>query len=184
MDDIAAMQTTLTLLHHPGYRALSAVQQRMVMASYTLRSLSLLELFDRRYDQRLAGLFCRGLSVYVAGSLHEYSTLHAEIEAHIPDTDVFGEQEAAYAQNAFIALFYLMEATPDDDPASLERSIDMTLQNVDLLYYERNPDYRQVILDVAEQQVFNSLLEQAAATDPAVPVTFESISALASAHWL
>ena len=60
VDDMAAMQTAHTLLHQPGYRALSAVQQRMVMASYTLRSLRLVELFDRRYDQRLAGLFCRG----------------------------------------------------------------------------------------------------------------------------
>lgn len=184
MEDMADMQPAQDLIHQPGYQALSAQQQRLVIASYTLRSLRLVEMFDRHYNQCLAGLFCHGLSAYVAGRVSESSDLHAEIEAHIPDTDEFGEQEASYAQNAFIALLYLMEATASGDAALLQRSIDMTLQNVDLLYYERDPDYQQMDLVVAEQHVLDNLLEQAAVTASAVPATFELIEAMTSPHRL
>jgi hypothetical protein len=178
------MQPIHDLTHKLGYQALSAQQQRLVIASYTLRSLRLVEMFDRRYNQCLADLFCRGLSAYVAGRASECSDLHAEIEAHIPDTDEFSEQEASYAQNAFIAVFYLIEAAVTDDAALLQRSINMTLQNVDLLYYERDPDYLQMELTAAEQHVFDNLLEQAAATPSTAPANLELISALASPHRL
>ncbi|MCQ2996586.1 hypothetical protein QCD79_04695 [Pseudomonas quasicaspiana] len=172
------------LIHQPDYQALSAQQQRLVIASYTLRSLRLVEMFDRRYNQCLADLFCHGLSVYIAGRASESSDLHANIEAHIPDTDEFSEQEASYAQNAFIALFYLIGATATGDAALLQRSINMTLENVDLLYYERDPDYLQMELTAAEQHVLDNLLEQAAATSSAEPATFELIEAMTSPHRL
>ncbi|MBC3948515.1 hypothetical protein [Pseudomonas folii] len=178
------MQPVHDLTHKLGYQALSAQQQRLVIASYTLRSLRLVEMFDRLYNQCLADLFCRGLSAYVAGRASECSDLHAEIEAHIPDTDDFGEQEASYAQNAFIALFYLIEAAVTDDAALLQRSINMTLENVDLLYYERDPDYLQMELTAAEQHVFDNLLEQAAATPSTAPANLELIEAMTSPHRL
>ncbi|MDU8357690.1 hypothetical protein [Pseudomonas syringae group sp. J309-1] len=178
------MQPSQDLIHQPDYQALSAQQQRLMIASYTLRSQRLVEMFDRRYNQRLADIFCRGLSAYVAGRASDISDLHTEIEAHIPDTDEFSEQEASYAQNAFIALLYLMEATATGDAALLQRSVDMTLQNVDLLYYERDPDYLQMELTAAEQHVLYNLLEQAATTSSAEPATFELIEAMTSPHRL
>lgn len=177
-------QSAHDLIHQPAYQALSVPQQRLVIASYTLRSLRLVEMFDRRYNQCLADLFCRGLSAYVAGQDSETSDLHAEIEAHVPDTDEFSEQEASYAQNAFIALLYLLEAAVTGDAALLKRSIDMTLQNVDLLYYERDPDYLQMELTAAEQHVFDNLLEQAAATPSTAPANLELIEAMTSPHRL
>ncbi|MCQ3002943.1 hypothetical protein NLO98_24660 [Pseudomonas syringae] len=178
------MQPSQDLIHQPDYQALSAQQQRLMIASYTLRSQRLVEMFDRRYNQRLADIFCRGLSAYVAGRASDISDLHTEIEAHIPDTDEFSEQEASYAQNAFIALFYLIEATVTGDAALLQRSINMTLENVDLLYYERDPDYLQMELTAAEQHVLDNLLEQAAATSSAEPATFELIEVMTSPHRL
>lgn len=169
MEDMADMQPAQDLIHQPGYQALSAQQQRLVIASYTLRSLRLVEMFDRHYNQCLAGLFCRGLKAYAAGRASGISDLHAEIEAHIPDTDEFSEQEGTYAQNALIALHYLMEAAATGDAALFQLSIDMTLQNVDLQYYERDPDYWQMDLVVAERHVLDNLLEQAAASAAAVP---------------
>ncbi len=184
MEHIDDMQPSQDLIHQPDYQALSAQQQRLMIASYTLRSQRLVEMFDRCYNQRLADIFCRGLSAYVAGRASDISDLHTEIEAHIPDTDEFSEQEASYAQNAFIALLYLMEAAVTGDDALLERSIDMTLQNVDLLYYERDPDYQQTELLAAERHVLDNLLEQAAANASVIPATFELIEAMALPHRL
>lgn len=181
---MADIQPARDLFHQTGYQALSALQQRLVIASYTLRSLRLVEMFDRCYDQCLAGLFCRSLTAYAADRASEISDLHAEIEAHIPDTDEFGEQEASYAQNAFIALLYLMKAAVTGDANLLQRSIEMTLENVDLLYYERDPDYLQMELVVAERHVLDNLLEQATVSASAVPATFELIEAMASPHRL
>lgn len=184
MDNMADMQPIPDLIHLPGYQTLSAQQQRLVIASYTYRSLRLVEMFDSCYDQCLSGLFCHGLRVCLSGEASDSRDLRAEIEAHIPDTDEFSEQEASYAQNAFIALFYLMEAAVSGDAALLLRSIEMTQQNVDLLYYERNPDYKQTTLVNAEQHVFDDLLAQAAATPSDVPASLELIASLSSPHRL
>lgn len=187
MDDITDVQLAQYLFNQPGYQALSAQRQRLVIASYTFRSVRLVRMFDRRYQQSLSGFFGHGLSVYVgsdASEASEASKLQSTIEAHIPDTDEFSEQEASYAQNAFIALLYLMQAAVTDDTALLQRSIEMTLQNVDLLYYEHDPDYLQTALVVAEQHVLDNVLERVAATASTTPATLELIAALALPHSL
>lgn len=178
------MKFTPDLIHQPGYQALSEQQQRLVIASYTFRNLRLVEMFDRCYNQCLASLFGRGLVAYAAGKAHDSRDLSAEIEAHIPDTDEFGEEEGAYAQNAFIALVHLMEAAASGDAALLQASIEMTQNNADLLNYERNPDYRLTTLLAAEQQVLDNLMEQAAATPSTEPATLDLIASLALPHRL
>ncbi|UFH51289.1 hypothetical protein [Pseudomonas sp. KNUC1026] len=178
------MQSSKDLIRQPGYQALSEQQQRLVIASYTYRSLRLVEMFDRRYDQCLAGLFGRGLAAYAAGTAHDSRALKAEIGTHIPDTDEFGEEEGAYAQNAFIALAYLMEAATSGDLALLQASIEMTQNNADLLCYECDPDYTLVALLAAEQQVLDNLVAQAAAIASAEPATLDLIASLALPHRL
>ncbi|MNN23069.1 hypothetical protein D3C81_1364530 [compost metagenome] len=74
-----------------------------------------------------------------------------EVVNRIPDTDEFSEQVGGYAQNIMIALDYLLLYMLSGDVSDMQRSVDMTLQNIDLVCYEVDEAYDE--RKVVEQEV-------------------------------
>lgn len=150
LDDprINAAFTTLDLYH-----------QVLVMAAYLYRQRRLIEAFDQLYAEQATGLFIQALhGALLLDDGQVLQRLRQQVEQCIPDTEVYPAQEGAYAQNLLIALMYFLDFVQTQDPAGLERSLAMQLENIDLLHYEQDEHYDADQALEQERQVLLALM--------------------------
>ncbi|POA19972.1 hypothetical protein C1886_10785 [Pseudomonas sp. FW300-N1A1] len=135
----------------PLFQRLDGKQKVLVLAAYIYRQIRLIKDFDRCYGERLSDLLVKALTSAVLDGKDVIRHVKDEVLGSIPDTDEFAEQEGAYAQNIMIALDYFLLYMLGGDISDMQRSVDMALQNIDLLYYEMDEGYDEK--KVVEQEV-------------------------------
>lgn len=167
----------------PYFESLGRQQKILVIASYLYRQLPLIKAFDECYSEKLTKLFLSAICAALVGS-GKVEDVKADVEANIPDTEEFSEQEGSYAQNLMIALSYLLSFVVTDDSVSLHRCVDMFLQNVDLLNYELDEDYDEGLVVLKEIDVAYSLVRKVLNLSPQRPSTMADVELIASGHYL
>jgi len=140
----------------PLFQKLDGKQKVLVLSAYIYRQARLIKDFDRYYGEDLFGLLVRGLTSVILGENNTIKNVEQEVLNNIPDTDEFSEQEGAYAQNIMIALDYLLLYMLSGDVSDMQRSVDMCLQNIDLLCYEVDEAYDEnKVVEQEASVVFN-----------------------------
>ncbi|MNJ56538.1 hypothetical protein D3C77_520900 [compost metagenome] len=142
-----------------AFSALQREDQTIIGAAYLYRQKKLVEQFDVCYGEELTKIFEEGLLACVE-KIGAAIDLENRIEASIPDTDEFSEQEGAYAQNLFIALTYLLRFSVDGQPEFFERSISMAAENIDLISYEADSSYDDAAVENRERLVASSMVDR------------------------
>lgn len=135
----------------PLFKKLDGKQKVLLLSAYIYRQARLIKDFDHYYGEDLFGLLVRGLTSVIFGESDAIKHVEQEVVNRIPDTDEFSEQVGAYAQNIMIALDYLLLYMLSGDVSNMQRSVDMALQNIDLVCYEMDEAYDEK--KVVEQEV-------------------------------
>lgn len=156
---------------------LSRAQRAKLIAAYLYRQVRLVREFDDLYGEDLTSLFFRGLESVINGGAGLLKETLDEVEAHVPDTEEFSEQEGAYAQNLMIALMYLLLYVQSGSEEKLIRCVDSALNNIDLINYEVDENYSEGEVVTHEVLVVEKLLNVMVRLDQVD--TLEGLSILA-----
>lgn len=133
---------------------------------YINRQTELVSLFDERYGTKMHEIFCNKIQECIkilekkpSGStdINKDADLLYSI---IPDADDYSGIECSYVQNAFLSLYYLFGYIIKNDDCTLQQSLDMALENIDVINYARNPNYDEESVFSNEVQILNTLLEK------------------------
>jgi DNA polymerase II large subunit len=165
----------------PYFERLDRKQKILVIASYLYRQFRLVKAFDDYYSESLSELFLKAISAAL-GDSKKVQNVQAEVEARIPDTDEFSEQEGSYAQNLMIALNYLLLFVIKDDSSNLHRCVDMFLQNVDLLNYDVSENYDEKLITSNEIDVAYSLIDKVLNFSQERLPSMRDVESLANSH--
>ncbi|KNC90578.1 hypothetical protein [Trabulsiella odontotermitis] len=129
---------------------------------YVNRQSELFIFFDNIYSTNLHDVFCRyirnGVDAIVAkGSV---SIDINEIYAAIPDADDYSEIECTYVQNALLSIYYLFDYYITKENDLLQQSLDMVLENVDVLSYSVNKSYDEHNVFSHEVKILNNIISK------------------------
>ncbi|MHC8317024.1 hypothetical protein [Pseudomonas sp. LB3P31] len=130
-------------------------------AAYLYRQKRLIEDFDKVYSEQLSSLFETGIAACLEGRGKAFSHLK-EVENNIPDTEEYGEQEGAYAQNLLIALLYLLKFSASEQFEDFEKSVSLAIDNIDLIHYEKDEFYDEEAVTHEEVAVLIVMMDELA----------------------
>ncbi|WP_312937171.1 hypothetical protein [Pseudomonas sp.] len=136
---------------------LSLDEQVGVLCAYVLRQVERVAGFDACYGATLEDLFVQGVRACVHASRPELEQRLVDVERHIPDTDDYSDESAAYALNALISLLYLIRYRLEGGEDEKRGATDMTLCNVDLVHYSLDEQYDEAVVIAAEAAVISAL---------------------------
>ncbi|MBP1127144.1 MULTISPECIES: hypothetical protein [Pseudomonas] len=164
------------------FENLNSQQKILVIAAYLYRQFRLIKAFDQVYSEKLSELFISALGAAVDNASGLIKRTQEEVEANIPDTDEFSEQEGSFAQNLMISLNYFLLFVMHLDYSDLDRCVNMFLQNIDLLNYEADESYDEGQIILAEIEVALSLVEQVPVAIRNNYTNIEAVKLLARQH--
>lgn len=127
---------------------------------YISRQSDLVNLFDNRYHTDLNNVFCRYVQ-YGIDMIAKNKPIPIdinEIYAAIPDSDDYSEVECSYAQNALISIYYLFDFYMTNKNDLFLKSLDMALENVDVISYSANKSYNEEKVFSYEIDVMNNII--------------------------
>ncbi|WP_139341015.1 hypothetical protein [Pseudomonas sp. KK4] len=127
--------------------------------AYLYRQKRLIEDFDKLYGEKLSSLFKAGILACLEGRVKALAHLK-EVEDNIPDTEEFGEQEGAYAQNLLIALLYLIKFSTGEQFEDFERSVSLAIDNIDLVNYEKDESYDEEAVTQEEIAILIDMIDK------------------------
>ena len=140
-------------------KLLNDKDQVFLGAAYLYRQKRLIEDFDKVYGEHLSPLFEGGIAACLEGSVKALAHLK-EVEGNIPDTEEFGEQEGAYAQNLLIALLYLIKFCSSGQFEDFEQSVSSAINNIDLINYEKDELYDENAVAQEEISVLVFIMDE------------------------
>ena len=119
-------------------------------------------LFDKIYHTKLHDFFCDyiqyGIDIIVEGKSIIIDT--NEIYSIIPDADDYSEKECSYVQNALLSLYYLFEFYITKEIDFFQQSLDMVLENVDVISYGKDKVYDERKVFSHEVQVLTDISDK------------------------
>ncbi|HDH7509193.1 TPA: hypothetical protein PJG67_004754, partial [Escherichia coli] len=83
-----------------------------------------------------------------------------EIYSIIPDADDYSEKECSYVQNALLSLYYLFEFYITKEIDFFQQSLDMVLENVDVISYGKDKVYDERKVFSHEVQVLTDISDK------------------------
>ncbi|MCU1790488.1 hypothetical protein CUU54_16755 [Pectobacterium polaris] len=130
--------------------------------TYINRQSDLLILFDDRYDAGLHDAFCKYIQ-HGINSLIEKKPLAIDINEIcklIPHADDYSEIECTYVQNALLSLYYLFNFYLSQENNSFIKSLDMALENVDIIFYSENEPYDEESIFSHEINILHAIFSK------------------------
>lgn len=141
--------------------SLNGKDKVLLGAAYLYRQQRLIEDFDKVYGEHLSSLFEAGIGACLEGRVKALAHLK-EVEDNIPDTEEFGEQEGACAQNLLIALLYLLKFSASEQFEDFEKSASLAIDNIDLVNYEKDESYDEEVVTQEEVAVLIDMMDELA----------------------
>ncbi|SDJ00549.1 hypothetical protein SAMN05216588_13325 [Pseudomonas flavescens] len=169
---------------HSRFQQLRHPQKTVLVAAYLYRQLRLIEDFDHVYSERLSALFSSALSLIASEEKEALKDMADAIEAQIPDTEEFSEQQGSHAQNLMIALHYLIAYSLNAREPDLRQCVNMSLQNIDLLNHEKDENYDQAAVIGAEADVMSTLIGRMVQCSPGKQVGIDRLGDIVKGHWI
>ncbi|HIA3423743.1 TPA: hypothetical protein ACWP5X_005359 [Escherichia coli] len=129
---------------------------------YINRQSDLFILFDKMYRTNLHDVFCNYIQygVDVITAKRSISIDMNEVYSAIPDADDYSETECAYVQNALLSIYYLFEFYITKKNDLFQQSLDMVLENVDVLSYSVNKSYDENNVFSHEVEILNDIFSK------------------------
>ncbi|ECA6122962.1 hypothetical protein EM825_23610 [Salmonella enterica subsp. enterica serovar Redlands] len=129
---------------------------------YINRQSDLFILFDDIYSTNLHDVFCSYIKhgVDAIAAKRSISVDINEIYAAVPDADDYSETECSYVQNALLSIYYLFDFYITKKNDLFQQSLDMVLENVDVLSYSVNKSYDENNIFSHEIEILNNIFSK------------------------
>ncbi|PHN61374.1 hypothetical protein [Pseudomonas viridiflava] len=166
------------------FNRLSRQQKILLFSAYLYRQVRLIKEFDSLYSEDLSTFFTEVLGFVVLEDKEKLRNIVEVIDGRIPDTDEFSEQEGSYAQNLIIALRYLVCFLLRIDESGLQKCVDMSLQNIDLINYDVDENYDEAEVVAREAKIIAVFIERAIRYAQSKVCDIDTVKNIVGSDWV